>query len=361
MLEGILLKANDARPAYTLWYADNSWPGCESPDELLVAQGNSCAVCAKNFDEPGVRMMLDHCHFCGLVRGWLCNNCNVRESSSTADDMVAYRSMPPAKLARLSVTYPNRRSSEALERYRRNLAIGYKTGALPGDCTPDVAKLLILALARADGHAVRLRNNWAEIFRLREIASAEEVNAQAAQEAAASAELRRKQERPTVLAIFVLAAILWSIHLISALKGFAIPESNSVIMTAILGLAYVSIAFAAAITPWMLWRPMQEVVSWPNRYPYSHIPVTSAAVVLFLFSVFATLGQFGAIDSLGFQIATAALICILAPCQIAGIVLSVVLTRRIVRERLADGQHNPAAESLSDRQVTAKIATAVNG
>jgi len=45
---------------------------------ILASQDNSCAIC-KNKDSNGRRdwFSVDHCHDTGIVRGLLCNNCNL--------------------------------------------------------------------------------------------------------------------------------------------------------------------------------------------------------------------------------------------------------------------------------------------
>ncbi len=42
-------------------------------NNLLVAQENKCAICGAEEQE---RMVVDHCHTTGSVRGLLCNSCN---------------------------------------------------------------------------------------------------------------------------------------------------------------------------------------------------------------------------------------------------------------------------------------------
>ena len=47
-------------------------------DELLESQGGGCAICGKApvDGEPRTRMVVDHCHTSGKVRGILCDLCN---------------------------------------------------------------------------------------------------------------------------------------------------------------------------------------------------------------------------------------------------------------------------------------------
>jgi Recombination endonuclease VII len=42
---------------------------------LLLSQNNKCAICKLSFDEA--EQHLDHCHATGIIRGILCNNCNL--------------------------------------------------------------------------------------------------------------------------------------------------------------------------------------------------------------------------------------------------------------------------------------------
>lgn len=130
--------------AYRRLYSDHSWPVCADADELLAAQGFACAMCGMNLREPGSRRALDHCHFCGLVRGWLCNRCNVLESRAVDEKFSDYRTEPPAVLACLSQRYHGRGRLEGFNRYSRNVSSGYPSGALPGDCEPDLRSIIDL-------------------------------------------------------------------------------------------------------------------------------------------------------------------------------------------------------------------------
>lgn len=47
-------------------------------DRMLTEQGGACLVCGS--DQPGgghLRLVVDHCHVTGRVRGLLCNPCNI--------------------------------------------------------------------------------------------------------------------------------------------------------------------------------------------------------------------------------------------------------------------------------------------
>lgn len=45
----------------------------ERHDALLESQGGVCAICSK----PGLKLVVDHDHATGKVRGLLCHHCNV--------------------------------------------------------------------------------------------------------------------------------------------------------------------------------------------------------------------------------------------------------------------------------------------
>ena len=49
------------------------WPG-QTVADMTEAQGNSCAVCHRSFNDT--RMVVDHCHKTDMVRSLLCNGCN---------------------------------------------------------------------------------------------------------------------------------------------------------------------------------------------------------------------------------------------------------------------------------------------
>lgn len=45
--------------------------------EALEAQGGGCAICGRARADRNRRLLVDHCHTTGLVRGLLCSRCNV--------------------------------------------------------------------------------------------------------------------------------------------------------------------------------------------------------------------------------------------------------------------------------------------
>lgn len=49
----------------------------EQYDDILANQGYRCALCESDFPGGRGRFVVDHCHKSGLVRGLLCNLCNV--------------------------------------------------------------------------------------------------------------------------------------------------------------------------------------------------------------------------------------------------------------------------------------------
>lgn len=72
----------DAIPAFMEWeppteyYAPVLWRG-ETP--LKAWQAGRCGICGVGRDFYGRRHALDHDHDTGLVRGYLCTACNLRE------------------------------------------------------------------------------------------------------------------------------------------------------------------------------------------------------------------------------------------------------------------------------------------
>lgn len=61
---------------------------------MLEAQGGVCKICGKT-SQIGRRLAVDHCHTTGLVRGLLCENCNVgigklKEDISILESAIKY-------------------------------------------------------------------------------------------------------------------------------------------------------------------------------------------------------------------------------------------------------------------------------
>ncbi|MFI2736620.1 endonuclease domain-containing protein [Streptomyces sp. NPDC018711] len=70
---------------------------------LMTWQDGRCAVCGQN----GRRLVLDHDHETGLVRGWLCSSCNTREGAAVGPGSVfaLYRQRPPTAILGLTIRY----------------------------------------------------------------------------------------------------------------------------------------------------------------------------------------------------------------------------------------------------------------
>lgn len=46
-------------------------------EEYKLRQRGVCAVCGRSLDDEGVKVCVDHIHDTTIVRGLLCNGCNV--------------------------------------------------------------------------------------------------------------------------------------------------------------------------------------------------------------------------------------------------------------------------------------------
>ena len=65
--------------------------------EILRRQHGLCAICGGNLEE--LRLVIDHCHESGRVRGLLCHNCNVgigmlKDDISILSKAISYLAMP---------------------------------------------------------------------------------------------------------------------------------------------------------------------------------------------------------------------------------------------------------------------------
>lgn len=74
----------------------HSWPEPRPGAGLWDWHGQRCALCG--VDGHWRRLVLDHCHRTGLMRGLLCVGCNTQEGLSRAALFRAYRQRPPAVL-----------------------------------------------------------------------------------------------------------------------------------------------------------------------------------------------------------------------------------------------------------------------
>jgi hypothetical protein len=55
-------------------------------------QAGACAMCSAS----GGRLLVDHCHRTGVIRGLLCSSCNTAEGLGSSPAFAAYRERPPA-------------------------------------------------------------------------------------------------------------------------------------------------------------------------------------------------------------------------------------------------------------------------
>jgi hypothetical protein len=74
-------------------------PACHTWDPPMPGQGmwewqdERCAICG---ERRKARLLEDHCHETGLVRGGLCTACNIRDGLYPGGTFHQYRSRPPA-------------------------------------------------------------------------------------------------------------------------------------------------------------------------------------------------------------------------------------------------------------------------
>ena len=74
-------------------------------EEMVVSwQAGRCAVCGTFRDGPGRgKLVWDHDHDTGYVRGLLCGSCNAREPHSSRPEFARYRVRPPVAILGVSV------------------------------------------------------------------------------------------------------------------------------------------------------------------------------------------------------------------------------------------------------------------
>ncbi|MFG2400838.1 endonuclease domain-containing protein [Streptomyces lydicus] len=82
-------------------------PGEAVPSHLSAAaalrlwQADACALCSASRR----RLLVDHCHRTGLIRGLLCTSCNTAEAHSGAAAFAAYRERPPTAMLGIKEQY----------------------------------------------------------------------------------------------------------------------------------------------------------------------------------------------------------------------------------------------------------------
>lgn len=64
-------------------------------------QAGACAMCSASPE----RLLVDHCHRTGLVRGLLCTSCNTAEGLTSSPAFAAYRERPPAVMLGVEEQY----------------------------------------------------------------------------------------------------------------------------------------------------------------------------------------------------------------------------------------------------------------
>lgn len=101
-------------------------------------QDGACAMCSARPE----RLLVDHCHRTGLVRGLLCTSCNTAEGLQSAPSFVAYRQRPPTVMLGLEEMYGSAwdaftaaSGAPPEERLQRNAAHVDAAEALFGDIT----------------------------------------------------------------------------------------------------------------------------------------------------------------------------------------------------------------------------------
>lgn len=89
-----------------LWRLERAADALTGDGAALLAQWQDgrCAICGKVRD-----LVCDHDHATGLVRGWLCQSCNIAEGARLEPDTIfaRYRERPPAVILGVSVRYLN--------------------------------------------------------------------------------------------------------------------------------------------------------------------------------------------------------------------------------------------------------------
>ena len=76
---------------------------------LLATQGDACALCFRPFDAEGCRPVIDHDHHSGVVRGLLCQGCNLRIGFFERGHPVFPKDTTPGEFALRASRYLNTR------------------------------------------------------------------------------------------------------------------------------------------------------------------------------------------------------------------------------------------------------------
>lgn len=89
---------NNRRASLRRWYGLDE----ERYGALLSAQGGVCAIC-RGTNRAGKRLFVDHCSSSGVIRGLLCNLCNMaigalRHDADTIKRAALYVTNPPNRI-----------------------------------------------------------------------------------------------------------------------------------------------------------------------------------------------------------------------------------------------------------------------
>lgn len=76
-------------------------PHLSAAQVLRRWQAGACAMCSASPQ----RLLVDHCHDSGLIRGLLCTSCNTAEGLGDAPAFTAYRERPPAVMLGIEEQY----------------------------------------------------------------------------------------------------------------------------------------------------------------------------------------------------------------------------------------------------------------
>ncbi|WP_407077539.1 endonuclease domain-containing protein [Streptomyces sp. SCSIO 30461] len=90
-------------PSSHVWTAPSGHvpPHLSAIAALRLWQAGACAMCSASQG----RLLVDHCHETGLVRGLLCTSCNTAGAHSGAPVFTAYRERPPAAILQVTEQY----------------------------------------------------------------------------------------------------------------------------------------------------------------------------------------------------------------------------------------------------------------